>query len=93
MPVQELSQTTEPSVRPWVRLTITAISERGVTFAVGHRLYRASFITPRHSCAEAPALAPGDCLAIAYRGANGDVLAAGPCRCHYLIYDIAPWIS
>jgi hypothetical protein len=94
MPVQpRVAASAEPSMSPWVRLTITAIADHGVAFRVGHRQYRASVIAPRHSCAEAPALAIDDTLHIAYRGANGDVLAAAPCRCHYLIYDIAPWIS
>ena len=94
MPVQQMVPTTaEPSVNPWVRLTISAIGDHGITFTVGHRQYRASIIAPRHSCAEAPPLAADEVLRIAYRGSNGDVLAAAPCRCHYLVYDISPLIS
>ena len=93
MAVQQTVRTAEPSVNPWVRLTVSAIGEHGITFAVGHRQYRASIIAPRHSCLEAPPLAADAILRIAYRGSNGDVLAAAPCRCHYLVYDISPLIS
>lgn len=95
MPVQPLiaTATAEPSINPWVCLTISKIADHGVVFTVGHRQYRASVIAPRHSCVEAPPLAVNETLRIAYRGANGDVLAAAPCRCHYLVYDISPWIS
>jgi hypothetical protein len=74
---------------PWDRITVTAVAGHSVAFMAGEREYQAAMIVPRHSCPEAPALAVGEALDIAHRGANGDVLAAAPCGCHYLLYNVA----
>jgi hypothetical protein len=72
----------------WSLITVTAVTGHSLAFLVGDREYQSAMIIPRHSCPEAPPLAPGDALSIAHRGANGDVLAAAPCGCHYLLYNV-----
>ena len=65
-------------------IVITAATAHSVVFTMGEREYHAA-LHVRHSCAYPPLLAPDDRLTILRRGQDGDVFAAGPCGCPYLL--------
>jgi len=69
-------------------LIVTAASGHSVVFTAGEREYCAS-VNVRHHCARPPALTPDDRLIILGRGRDGDVFAAGPCGCSYLLCYVA----
>ena len=65
-------------------LVVTAASGYSVAFTVGEREYCGS-VHVRHHCAHPPTLTPADRLTVLGRGRDGDVFAAGPCGCAYLL--------
>ena len=69
-------------------LIVSAASGLSVAFTVGARAYCAS-VHVQHHCAQPPSLAPDDRLTILGRGRDGDVFAAGPCGCSYLLCHVA----
>ena len=89
LPCRAMRATTLATAESGHPLVVTAVSAHSVMFTVGGREYCAS-LEIRHDCAGRPRLAPGDELTILRRASDGDVLAAGACRCPHLVYNIAP---
>ena len=78
---------TAETARPGERLELLAVGADRMRLMIAGRAYTCAVITTQRHVGRDHELPTGSVFSVAQRSADGDILAEGPCGCHFLLYN------